>query len=179
MDNSKHYAMAITCGAKRGPKNDDLTFSPASLRDFLKAIAAPVQEPIYQYQMADGSWIDQIKDSYDYNVRHGQATVRIVYTTPPAAPVQEPVATDWERIARVQDAKLRAMCNDPTAFEQLCEIMDRYEALRPTPPAEQRPWVGLTDEEIDSVQRQYIQQMMPGSRHFARAIEAKLKEKNT
>jgi hypothetical protein len=54
-----------------------------------------------------------------------------------SAPVQEPVATDWERIARVQDAKLRAMCNEPKAFEQLCEIMDRYEALRPTPPAAQ------------------------------------------
>jgi hypothetical protein len=49
---------------------------------------APVQEPvaIYQYQLASGSWIDQTKDSYDYNVRHGQATVRIVYTTPPAQP---------------------------------------------------------------------------------------------
>jgi hypothetical protein len=44
--------------------------------------------------------------------------------------------------------------------------------------AAQRPWVGLTDAEIDSVQRQYIQQMMPGSRHFARSIESKLKEKN-
>jgi hypothetical protein len=57
---------------------------------------------------------------------------------PPAAQpahVQEPVATDWERIAKVQDAKLRAMCNKPKAFEQLCELMDKYEALRPTPPA--------------------------------------------
>jgi hypothetical protein len=51
------------------------------------------------------------------------------------APVQEPVATDWERIAKVQNAKLMAMCNEPKAFEQLCEIMDKYEALRPTPPA--------------------------------------------
>ena len=37
---------------------------------------------IYQYQLASGSWIDQTKNSYDYNVRHGQATVRVVYTTP-------------------------------------------------------------------------------------------------
>jgi hypothetical protein len=60
-------------------KHKDVTTPPAQ--------PAPVQKPvaIYQYQMADGSWIDQIKDSYDYNVRHGQATVRIVYTTPPAA----------------------------------------------------------------------------------------------
>ena len=48
------------------------------------------QEPvaIYQYQTASGAWIDQEKHSYDYNVRHGQATVRIVYTTPPAQPAQ-------------------------------------------------------------------------------------------
>ncbi len=41
------------------------------------------QKPIYQYQMANGSWIDQTKESHDYNVRHGQATVRVVYTSPP------------------------------------------------------------------------------------------------
>jgi hypothetical protein len=43
---SKYYALAITCGAKRGPKDSDLTFSPASLRDFLEALAQPEQEPV-------------------------------------------------------------------------------------------------------------------------------------
>jgi hypothetical protein len=44
---------------------------------------APVQgEPVYQYQLHNGSWIDQKKDSYEYNVRYGQATVRVLYTTP-------------------------------------------------------------------------------------------------
>jgi hypothetical protein len=65
------------------PENfiDALKFDVA-MRD-----AAPVQEPvaIYQYQLANGSWIDQDKFSYEYNVRLSQATVRIVYTTPPAA----------------------------------------------------------------------------------------------
>lgn len=43
------------------------------------------QEPIYQYQMADGSWIDQAKHSYDYNKSHApNAVLRIVYTSPPA-----------------------------------------------------------------------------------------------
>lgn len=50
--------------------------------------AAASSDPIYQYQMADGSWIDQAKSSYDYNVKHGAATVRIVYTTPPASQPQ-------------------------------------------------------------------------------------------
>ena len=38
----------------------------------------------------------------------------------------------------------------------------------------QRPWVGLTDEEISSTSPGYIVR-----RTYARAIEAKLKEKNT
>ena len=39
-------------------------------------------EPVYQYQLANGQWIDQEKDSYDYGVRYGQAVVRILYTYP-------------------------------------------------------------------------------------------------
>ena len=41
----------------------------------------------------------------------------------------------------------------------------------------QRKWVGLTDEEISSVA--YNTNPLDGIRAFARAIEAKLKEKNT
>lgn len=39
IDPHKLYAIAITCGAKRGHKDSDLTFSPASLRDFLQAVS--------------------------------------------------------------------------------------------------------------------------------------------
>jgi hypothetical protein len=46
---------------------------------YLAAGAAPQAQPIYQLQLGDGEWIDQNKESYDYNVKHGQATVRIVY----------------------------------------------------------------------------------------------------
>jgi hypothetical protein len=42
-------------------------------------------------QMMDGKWIDQAKQSYEYNKAHGN-TVRIVYTTPPA-PQPVPVKT--------------------------------------------------------------------------------------
>lgn len=38
--------------------------------------------------------------------------------------------TDWERVARVQDAKLRAMCNEPGGFEKLKEVMDRYKGSK-------------------------------------------------
>jgi hypothetical protein len=53
-----------------------------------QARSAPVQEPIYQMQMMDGKWIDQAKQSYEYNKARGN-TVRIVYTTPPAQPAPE------------------------------------------------------------------------------------------
>jgi hypothetical protein len=75
-----------TCGAGVQPAFDHNQSLESKL-------AAPVQEPIYQMQMMDGKWIDQAKQSYEYNKAHGH-TVRIVYTTPPAAqpaPVQ-PVA---------------------------------------------------------------------------------------
>ena len=83
----------------------------------------------------------------------------------------EPVETDWERIARVQNAKLMAVCDEAGGFEKLCEIMDKYEAITPT----QRTWVGLTDEEIaealgDEIDSVYMTDF--------RRVEAKLKDKN-
>lgn len=43
-------------------------------------------EPIYQLRGSDGSWIDQAKHSYDYNMAQGHETnLRVVYATPVAA----------------------------------------------------------------------------------------------
>lgn len=51
-----------------------------------KTVRAEDGEAIYQHRMADGSWIDQTKQSYEYNVKHGHsALLRVVYTTPPQA----------------------------------------------------------------------------------------------
>jgi hypothetical protein len=85
-------------------------------------------------------------------------------------------STDWERIARVQDAKLRAMCGEPGAFKKLCELMDKYEAMSPTPQPP-REWVGLTDED-KQIAFDDTQEASGGFWEFADAIEAKLKEKN-
>jgi hypothetical protein len=51
--------------------------------------------------------------------------------------------------------------------------------LYTTPPAAQRQWVGLTDEQIDKLfgDGPYVPAML--LRDVARAIEAKLKEKNS
>ena len=67
-----------------------------------------------------------------------------------------------------------------------CEFIDDadlqavFRARRATPPAAQKPWVGLTDEQLD-----VIYYCVEGGtsaletwREQARAIEAKLKEKN-
>jgi hypothetical protein len=63
----------------------DVTEEVACCAEVLAQPAPTVQEPIYQMQMMDGKWIDQAKQSYEYNKAHGH-TVRIVYTTPPAQP---------------------------------------------------------------------------------------------
>lgn len=49
---------------------------------------APKPEPVYQYQMANGQWIDQVKESYDYNVKLGTAVVRVLYAVPVVLPIQ-------------------------------------------------------------------------------------------
>jgi len=54
----------------------------ARIAELERQLSQPVGEPVYQYQRADGSWIDQTKASHDYNVSHGQATVRTLYTHP-------------------------------------------------------------------------------------------------
>ena len=86
----------------------------------------------------------------------------------PKEPEQEPVA--WMR-----DDEMKAMVSDEKRAWILCgrsELIEDYnKPLYTTPP--QRTWVGLTDEEIDECD------WGQSERDHARAIEAKLKEKNT
>jgi len=42
-----------------------------------------------------------------------------------------------------------------------------------------KPWVGLTDEEIEELAKWADKHAAPWHLEFARAVEAKLKEKNT
>jgi hypothetical protein len=48
-----------------------------------------------------------------------------------------------------------------------------HEGYNTAPPTAQRPWVGLTDEEIEKLRESFA------TRYAIEAIEAKLKEKNT
>ena len=83
-----------------------------------------------------------------------------------SAPVQEPVA--W--LVEFENGEQELHFDKQSVGETQAPLYT-------TPPAAQRQWVGLTNEEITALKRngdRYI-----SSQDFARAIEAKLKEKNT
>jgi hypothetical protein len=82
---------------------------------------------------------------------------------------QAPVKTQWGDDMVVASV---AIDNDHT-LSLYCE---RDQAPKIEAMFAQRTWVGLTDEEIDKI---YETKVWDARRSFARAIEAKLKEKNT
>ena len=89
----------------------------------------------------------------------------------PPQPEQEPVA--WPCLIAEADfsqdtVTLKMQCND-------YKVSSGKHWLYTTPP--QRTWVGLTDEEIGTIA--YNVNTLDGIRQFSRAIEAKLKERNT
>ena len=105
-----------------------------------------------------------------------------------AAPVQEPVAWKWHQ-APVKTSWGHDMVVADLAIDKdntvsvYCErdYTAKVEAMFSTPPAAQRQWVGLTDEE-----RRKIWGELPQTSNqerdaciFAQAVELFIKEKNT
>jgi hypothetical protein len=81
------------------------------------------------------------------------------------APVQEP----W-KYRRWDDAKEQWELTDDSGWPS--------EPVYTTPPAAQRPFVGLTDDELNNfLKAVWGREVTP--KHFIQATEAKLKEKNT
>ena len=76
---------------------------------------------------------------------------------------QEPVAWLWELTGEVT--------TDPDRADGM------WLPLYTSPPAS-KPWVGLTDEEIEALAKWADKNAAPWHLEFARAIEAKLEEKN-
>jgi len=97
-----------------------------------------------------------------------------------AAPVQEPMGwisnKDFEpiRIRIMQEAYELADSNNPEGYNAI-KVMcgDVQKMLSP-----QRTWVGLTDEEIVLIVAECAASHQHTDIHFAKAIEAKLKQKN-
>jgi len=136
------------------PENfiDALKFDVA-MRD-----AAPVQEPVFELQesgweiICDLDWIQTLP----FGTK--------LYTTPPAqpAPVQEPVA--WMEMV------VANLVREGVNKHKARELAEHFYSLA------QRPFVGLTDEEIKDLCREASNF---GTSSWIRHIESKLKEKNT
>jgi len=95
-----------------------------------------------------------------------------LYTTPPAAPVQKPIE---HLTAAFRALAPHCTMHDIARFREVCRN------VLAIPPAAQRQWVGLTDEEIIDVLHPLVMADMPDEAtdyEIAKAIEAKLKEKN-
>jgi hypothetical protein len=108
-----------------------------------------------------------------------------------AAPVQEPVA--WHDKVIGMEVSMDVSTGeddiDHRVYGQVYEVMLAYdgspdvilaiesERNYPTPPAAQRQWVGLTQQEVQEIHDTYHKRM--GPQEFAAILEAKLKEKNT
>jgi hypothetical protein len=93
-------------------------------------------------------------------------------STPLAAPVQEP---EWKQIA--EDLRFHGLTLVKTATGYTVLKLGAVEA-QAIPPAAKRPFVGLTDEEMDNFVKAVWGRGVTAA-DFIRAIEAKLKEKNT
>jgi hypothetical protein len=95
---------------------------------------------------------------------NGAYKAHSAYTTPPAAPVQEPdYETLWHKVWPDAGSFVRVSADDLTKFAK---------AVSATPPAAQRQWVSLTDEEVNYIADEYSTQAA------IRATEAKLRKLN-
>ena len=147
----------------RGLNMDD-TSEAVQVRDAIKqARAAPVQEPL--------TWLKTIETLGGFGkfveAKPNEKGAKPVYLAPPAqpAPVQEPVAT--------------VQCINGVTIGYLDVMQPVGTKLYTTQPAAQRQWVGLTDEEIAEIYLVNTDKPLKPEWLFARAIEAKLKDKNS
>ena len=114
-----------------------------------------------------------------------------IHTCTPKQPEQEPVAWMFQH---GETGRMSIVSNDGMNKPELFLAMNPRYALvcaLVTPPAAQRQWVELTDDDIAetnwrlSADREYEQWtlrenlVVRGVKEFARGIEAKLKERNT
>jgi hypothetical protein len=169
-----------------------------------KSAAQPaVQEPFGYLEIED----IESHSEYPHNCRsinlwhEGGEGMVAIYTTPPAQPAPKVVdchATGVcaqsglraEQPAPVQEPIGYLFQHEETGLTMVVDVQQvewgfeknnpRHQKIGPvytTPPAAQRQWVGLTDEDVDEAAR-YCVKSGQSVNAAIRAIEAKLKEKN-
>lgn len=162
-------------------------FIPDAITAIKQALAAPTVQ--------EGEWVGTVIDSGNGYKAIGFSVDKLTdipvgtrcYTTPPAAPVQEPVKR-WpfiETPGEFSDRLFEAIRDFGSILPAVRYVLIENPPLYTTPPAAQ-PAVPLTDEQINKLRQQYgVTSDGRGIKaftyvvDFARAIEAKLKEKNT
>jgi hypothetical protein len=136
----------------------------------LKSVQEPVAYLFTNVQSGD------IEASTNPDHKEGEREMwyREPLVRPLAAPVQEPVCHICKGTGEMDHGGTYPWGE---AINIPCECT--------TQPAAQRPWVGLTDEEIEACDCLHVlwtgddDQELVGTKDFARAIEAKIKELNT
>ena len=141
--------------------------------------AQPAQEPVAYDKTEMNAFVQDLYDRKMQEEKHGHyetmfhcvhQAIKRIYTTPPAAqPAQEPVAwmnnKDFEpiRVRIMQEAYELADRNDSESYNAIKVMCGDVQRMLPP----KRPWVGLTDEEIEK-----------GREQAFRWAENALKEKN-
>ena len=163
----------------------------AKLREAITAIkqalAAPVQpmahivgeidhtgkvwKPVQPAPVQPLTWLKTIETPGGFGkfveAKPNEKGAKPVYLTPPAAPVQP-----------VSGVVLRDGYPTLIQDKHIKETDQRLCILPTTPPAAQRQWVGLTDDEVHETAIKCVR-LGQSVNAAIRAIEAKLKEKNT
>jgi hypothetical protein len=153
---------------------------------------APVQEPVAWmkegwgpdcgpyiefYRDDEMGWRDRKEWTPLYHTPPAQefvcSTGLCHYRKPQEEPAQEPEIV--QRVKRYAGQTMRTARNPNITARECIELANWIVA---TPPAAERQWVGLTDEE-QSLLWEISRAALPRYATFYRLIEAKLKEKNT
>jgi hypothetical protein len=141
-------------------------------------LAQPEQEPFGYASEGAAERLTTVKQAHE-QIRSFRLFTHDVplYTNPPAAAQPAPESLNWltvvyKDIKPGKEAEALILHPQMSAASWSHALNDRDAALT-TPPAPQRTWVGLTDEdEIDWQEGGNLKDLV-------KAIEAKLKEKNT
>ena len=138
-----------------------------AIREALAEQPAPAAKPDCGARMPCGTSVSNVYDAYE-------AGRRAALAEQPAQPQQEPVAyAVYHRMGGSKSLHWPEQ-HSPEGDANEYQLLPLYTSP-PTLSLAQRTWVGLTDEEIEKIWNSGVRAFFL----LARAIEAKLKEKNS